>query len=80
MWLKVCCCVTETVQKCSFGSMFLGSKLLSALIELLYKAFEWKMFVLLDNGHTAPQTHCYQSGKVNGLLTEALHNVYRVGV
>ncbi|XDV21028.1 hypothetical protein PO909_026214 [Leuciscus waleckii] len=33
-----------------------------------------------DNGKTAPLTHCYQSGKVNGLLSEALHHVYRVGV
>lgn len=37
------------------------------------------MFVLLDIGHTAQLTHCYQSGKVNGLLTEALHHVYWVG-
>ncbi|XP_016397076.1 oxysterol-binding protein 2-like [Sinocyclocheilus rhinocerous] len=33
-----------------------------------------------DNGPTAPLKHCYQSGKVTGLLTEALHHVCRAGV
>ncbi len=50
------------------------------LTELLHKGFEWKMSVLLDNGPTAPLTHCNQSGKVNGLLTAALHHVCRAGV
>lgn len=53
---------------------------LIVLIELLHKGFEWKMSVLLDNGPTAPLTHCYQSGKVTGLLTAALHHVCRAGV